>query len=47
VGGWWDAGAEQKILKNEKQYCSHWTQSNHKANGPKSTLAGYDSRHLT
>jgi len=44
-GGWWGAGAGKIFLKNGKQHCSHRAQSNHKANGPKSTLAAYESRH--
>jgi len=38
--GGWGAGAEN-FFKNGKQHCSHRAQSNHKANGPKSTLAAY------
>jgi len=39
VGGWWGAGRKNIFLKNEKQHCNQWVQSNHKENGPKSTLA--------
>jgi len=39
------SGGGKFFLKNGKQHCSQWVQSNHKENGPQSTLAAYDSRY--